>query len=124
MKLIVMISGHGGDFLALLKAQEAGLFRDVEFQFLISTTPNSMALNEAKKAGIGFQILDVKKIGRKEFDTHLKELLIKLNPDLICLCGFRYLLNKEVVSSFSHRTIKLLILLLLAAFKIEKKRPC
>lgn len=105
MKIISITSGYGGDFLALLKAQKSGLFRDIEFQLLISTISNSMALEEAKKTGIKFLILDVKKMGRKEFNNHLEELLIKMDPDLICLCGFRYFLDKKVVSIFSGRIL-------------------
>ncbi len=106
MRIVALTSGEwGGDFVALLEAGRDGLLPGTEFVALISTAERARSLDHARREGIDAEIVSPRDLGRKGLDRAISDRLRRLRPDLVCLCGYRYLLPARLVRSLSERIL-------------------
>lgn len=102
-RVVVLLSGRGSNFKALL---EAGL--PVTFAAAISNRPNAAGLEHARVRGIPTIALDHKNFpSREAFDAALIEEIDKAGADLIVLAGYMRILTKAFVERYAGRLINI-----------------
>ncbi|MFH1608660.1 MAG: formyltransferase family protein [Patescibacteria group bacterium] len=100
MKLVILISnaGTGTNLQAIIDAIEQGKL-NAEICAVISDKIESLGLERAKKHNLKIEICSKKE--------ELKALLDKLNPDYICLAGWKQIILDEVILAYPNRILNL-----------------
>ena len=100
MKLAILISnaGTGTNLQAIIDAIEQGKL-NAEICAVISDKIESFGLERAKKHNLKIEICPKKE--------ELKSLLDKLNPDYICLAGWKQIILDEVIIAYPNRILNL-----------------
>lgn len=102
-RVVVLLSGRGSNFKALL---EAGL--PVTFTAAISNRPDAAGLDHARAQGIPAVALDHRKFASREaFDEALAGEIEKAGADLIVLAGYMRILTKAFVERYAGRLINI-----------------
>jgi len=100
MKLAILISnaGTGTNLQAMIDAIEQGKL-NAEICAVVSDKAESLGLERAKKHNLKIEICPKKE--------ELKSLLDKLNPDYICLAGWKQIILDEVILAYPNRILNL-----------------
>jgi phosphoribosylglycinamide formyltransferase 1 len=100
MKLAILISnaGTGSNLQAIIDAIEQGELR-AEICAVVSDNIESQGLERAKKHNLKIEICPKKE--------ELKPLLDKLNPDYICLAGWKQIISDEVILAYPNKILNL-----------------
>ena len=107
MRLVILLSGSGTIFEAIVKAIEEKRL-DASIIAVISDNPNAYGLIRAHEHHLTTTVINPKQYADKnDFQTALKEYLITLNPDLIVLSGFMRILSTDIVRAFPRRIINI-----------------
>lgn len=102
-KVVVLLSGRGSNFKALLDAN-----LPVEFTAAISNRPDAAGLDYARAHGIPAIALDHKGFpSRDAFDAALMVEIEKAGADLIVLAGYMRILTKPFVERYLGRLINI-----------------
>ena len=105
-KVLVLVSGGGTNFQAIIDNVEAGNAPHVEVCRVIASKPDAYALTRAEKHGIPSSV-----VCRKDFpdaDSFCKELkkaIARDAPDLIVLAGFMCILTKEFTDAYPNKIV-------------------
>jgi phosphoribosylglycinamide formyltransferase-1 len=103
IKAVVLLSGRGSNFKALL---DAGL--PVQFTAAISNRPEAAGLDYARQHDIPAIGLDHKEFGTRDaFDLRLAEEIERAGADLIILAGYMRILTKAFVERHQGRLINI-----------------
>lgn len=97
-RLVVLISnkGTGTNLQAIIDGVESKRI-NAEIAAVVSDTPEAFGLERARKHNLSIEIAP-----RKE---ELLPLLKKLNPDYICLAGWKQIILDEVIEAFPNRIL-------------------
>ena len=100
MNLVVLISnaGTGTNLQAIIDAVAQGKIK-ARIVAVVSDKPDALGLERARKNNLPIQICP-----RKE---DLLPLLKKLNPDYICLAGWKQIILDEVILAFPNKILNL-----------------
>ena len=100
MKLVILISnaGTGTNLQAIINAIEHDKL-NVEICAVVSDKAESLGLERAKKHNLKIEICPKKE--------ELKLLLDKLNPDYICLAGWKQIILDEVILAYPNKILNL-----------------
>lgn len=102
-RIVVLLSGRGSNFKALL---EAGL--PVEFTAAISNRPDAAGLEHARARGIPAIALDHKSFASREaFDAALIREIENAGADLVVLAGYMRILTKGFVERYEGRLLNI-----------------
>jgi phosphoribosylglycinamide formyltransferase-1 len=102
-KAVVLLSGRGSNFKALLEAD-----LPVEFAAVISNRPDAAGLDYARERGIPAIALDHKNFSSREaFDEALIAEIDKAGADLVVLAGYMRILTKAFVERYAGRLINI-----------------
>lgn len=106
-KIVVLISGRGSNFEALLSAQRAGQLGG-EIVLVLSNRSDAAGLQTAEKAGIATAVLSHKAFASREaYDAQLMTLIDAANPDLVVLAGFMRLLSADFTAHYEQRLLNI-----------------
>ena len=106
-RLVVLASGNGSNFQAIIDACEAGRL-DAEVVRLIVNRPGAYALERAAQHGIPAEVIDHKDYAdRERFDAALAEAVAAAEPDWIVMAGFMRILTDGFVDRFQGRLINI-----------------
>lgn len=99
-KLVVLISdaGTGTNLQAIIDATEGGGL-NAEIVKVISDKENTLGLDRAKKHNLEIEIC-----AKKE---ELLPLLQEINPDYICLAGWKQIILNEVINFYPNKILNL-----------------
>ncbi len=99
-KLAILISdtGSGTNLGAIIDAVNTEKIK-AEICAVISDTPEALGLERAKKHNLKIEICPTKE--------ELLPLLEKLQPDYICLAGWKQIVTKEAILAFSNKILNL-----------------
>ena len=106
-RAIVLASGNGSNFQAIIDAREAGHL-NIDIVALLSDNPAAQARQRAEQCGIKALTIDYRKFPDKS-DYH-QQLLYhcqQQRPDLVILAGYMRILNTDFVSAFRHRILNI-----------------
>ena len=106
-RLVVLASGNGSNFQAIIDACESGRL-DAEIVLLVVNRPGAYALERAKKHGIPSRLIDHKAYADREaFDAAMAEAIDEVQPDWIIMAGFMRILTDGFVERFRGRLINI-----------------
>ena len=111
-RTVVLASGRGSNFQAVLDGIRRGAVRNCEIVGLIVDRPNTGAAALVEDRGLSEQIavhsFDYKSFpNRDTFDRLILDTLKKLEPDLILTLGYMRILAESLVRQFAGRIINI-----------------
>ena len=107
MPVVVLLSGRGSNFLALLDAQRQSRL-PIRIVAVLSNRPDAQGLHAAREAGLPIRVLPHKKFpGRVAFDAALMEAIDEFHPELVILAGFMRILTPGFVARYAGRMLNI-----------------
>jgi phosphoribosylglycinamide formyltransferase 1 len=107
LRLVVLLSGDGSIFEAIVQAIEAQRL-NAEIIMVISDNPNAYGLTRARSHKLRIDIINPKDYSdKKDFQAALKKALVILNPDFIVLSGFMRILAADIIRAFPQRILNI-----------------
>ena len=107
MRIVVLVSGRGSNFQAIIDNITAGNLSVTCVQ-MITDNPDAYAIHRARDAGIPVSVLDYHAYpSRLEYEVDLLARLHELRPDLIVLAGYMRIIGNEIVFAYKERIINI-----------------
>jgi len=107
LKLAVLASGRGSNFLAITEAIQTGKL-NADICLLISDKEHAPALSRAEDAGIPALFIDPRKYSsREEYETEIIKKLNALDIDIVVLAGYMRLVGKVLLDAYKMRIINI-----------------
>jgi len=107
LKLGILLSGRGSNFLAIAESIRAGRLKGVEIAVVISNVVDAPGLTAAQEMGLATSALISKGRKREEHDAAMVACLREHKVDLVCLAGYMRLLTPEFVRAFPNRILNI-----------------
>lgn len=107
MRLGVLLSGRGSNFLAIAESIRSGRLPGAEIAIVISNVADARGLAHARQLGLHTRVLVSKGRQREEHDADVIDCLREHNVDLVCLAGYMRLLSPQFVAAFPHRILNI-----------------
>ncbi len=107
IRLGILLSGRGSNFLAIAESIRAGRLPGVEIAIVISNVAEAPGIAAAAKLGLPHAVLVAKGRKRAEHDADVAALLKEHKVDLVCLAGYMRLLSADFVAAFPHRILNI-----------------
>jgi phosphoribosylglycinamide formyltransferase-1 len=106
-KVVVLISGNGGNLQALIDAAQIPSY-PAEIIGVVSNKAEAYGLIRAKNAGIPTFVINHKEFTSRELcDAAIDAKLTELQPDIICLAGWMRLLSDGFVNKWLGRIMNI-----------------
>jgi phosphoribosylglycinamide formyltransferase 1 len=122
IRLGILLSGRGSNFLAIAKSIREGRLPGVEIAVVISNVAEAGGLAAAAELGLPHKILVSKGRPRAEHDADVVACLRDHKVDLICLAGYMRLLSPEFIAAFPDKILNIHPSLLPAFPGLEAQR--
>ena len=107
MKVLILASGRGSNFEAILKASKNGALSSVDVVGLLCDR-DCNAINIASSVGVPVSILKPKDYNSKdEYTKKLIEIVGSYNPDYILLAGYMRIIPSELIDLYPLRIINI-----------------
>ncbi|PKM76530.1 MAG: phosphoribosylglycinamide formyltransferase [Firmicutes bacterium HGW-Firmicutes-15] len=107
LKLAVLASGRGSNFLALWEAIQKGEL-DAEICLLISDKEEAPALGKAVDAGITALFIDPRGYqNREQYEAEIVAQLVARNIDIVVLAGYMRLVGKVMLDAYKMRIVNI-----------------
>ncbi|MGA2048821.1 MAG: phosphoribosylglycinamide formyltransferase [Terracidiphilus sp.] len=107
IRLGILLSGRGSNFLAIAQSIREGRLRGVEIAVVISNLADAPGVYAATELGLPHTTLVSKGRSRVDHDTDVIGTLRAHDVDLVCLAGYMRLLSPEFVAAFPNRIINI-----------------
>jgi phosphoribosylglycinamide formyltransferase-1 len=107
LRLGILLSGRGSNFLAIARAIAEGRLAGVEIAVVISNVPEAPGLSAALELGLPAELFVSKGRKRAEHDADVLACLVAYNVDLVCLAGYMRLLSPEFIAAFPNRILNI-----------------
>jgi phosphoribosylglycinamide formyltransferase 1 len=99
-RIVVLASGRGSNFQAVVDAIAAGTIPAVCVN-LITDNPEAYAIERAQKAGVPVVVIDYSSFPSREvYERALLSAMQEQNADLFVLAGYMRILGKTIVQAF------------------------
>jgi phosphoribosylglycinamide formyltransferase-1 len=107
LRLGILLSGRGSNFLAIAESIRAGRLKGVEIAVVISNVAQAPGLAAAQQLDLPHEVLVSKGRKRAEHDAAVIACLRAHRVDLVCLAGYMRLLSPEFVAAFPNRILNI-----------------
>jgi phosphoribosylglycinamide formyltransferase-1 len=107
VRLGVLLSGRGSNFLAIAESIGAGRLPGVEIAVVISNVADAGGLEAARKLGLPTAVFISKGRKRREHDADVIACLKAHRVNLVCLAGYMRLLSTEFIAAFPNRILNI-----------------
>jgi phosphoribosylglycinamide formyltransferase-1 len=107
LRLGILLSGRGSNFLAIAESIRAGRLPGVEIAVVISNVADAPGLTAAKELGLSTALYVSRGRSRTDHDAEVVACLQHHGADLICLAGYMRLLSPGFVAAFPNRIINI-----------------
>jgi phosphoribosylglycinamide formyltransferase 1 len=107
LKLGILLSGRGSNFLAIAESIRSGKLPNVEIAVVISNVPDAGGLTSAQELGLPTALFISKGRKRAEHDADVLTCLRDHNVDLVILAGYLRLLSPEFVAALPNRILNI-----------------
>jgi phosphoribosylglycinamide formyltransferase-1 len=107
VRLGILLSGRGSNFLAIAESIREGRLKGVEIAVVISNVAEAAGIEKARELGLPTLVLV--SAGRKRAD-HDADVAARLNQhhvDLVILAGYMRLLSPEFIAAFPNRILNI-----------------
>lgn len=106
-RIIVLASGRGSNFQALIDAHARGEIPGT-IVALVTDNPGAYAIERAKSADIPHAIVDYKSFPSREvYEKALLMVMEEYQPDLVVLAGYMRILGDGIVKTYLGRMINI-----------------
>jgi phosphoribosylglycinamide formyltransferase-1 len=107
VKLGILLSGRGSNFLAIAESIRSGKLPGVEIAVVIANVADAAGLNAARELGLKHELLISNGRPRAEHDAAMIACLNAHKVDLVCLAGYMRILSREFVAAFPNRILNI-----------------
>jgi phosphoribosylglycinamide formyltransferase-1 len=107
LRLGILLSGRGSNFLAIARSIEEGRLPSAEIAIVISNVADAPGLAAARQLGLPTSLYISKGRTRAEHDADVTACLLNYNVDLVCLAGYMRLLSPEFIAAFPERILNI-----------------
>jgi phosphoribosylglycinamide formyltransferase 1 len=107
VRLGILLSGRGSNFLAIAESIRAGRLKVVEIAVVISNVEDAGGLKAAQAMGFPTALLVSKGRKRAEHDAEMIACLKSHSVELVCLAGYMRLLSPDFVAAFPNRILNI-----------------
>jgi phosphoribosylglycinamide formyltransferase-1 len=107
LRLGVLLSGRGSNFVAIAESIHAGQLKGVEIAVVIANVAEAGGLKAAEELGLPQEVFVSKGRKRAEHDADVIACLKAHGVDLVCLAGYMRLLSPEFICAFPNRILNI-----------------
>jgi len=107
IRLGILLSGRGSNFLAIAESIRAGRLKGVEIAVVISNVADAGGLEAARQLGLPTAVSVSRGRKRAEHDADVTACLRAQKVDLVCLAGYMRLLSPEFIAAFPGRILNI-----------------
>lgn len=107
LRLGVLLSGRGSNFLAIAESIRSGRLPGVEVAVVISNVADAPGLAAARDLELATALHISKGRSREAHDADVLACLREHNVNLICLAGYMRLLSPAFVAAFPNRIVNI-----------------
>jgi len=107
VRLGVLLSGRGSNFLAIAESIRAGRLKGVEIAVVVSNVADAGGLKTAQELGLATAVFVSKGRKRAEHDADVIGCLRAHSVNLVCLAGYMRLLSPEFIAAFPDRILNI-----------------
>lgn len=122
MRLGILLSGRGSNFLAIAESVRDGRLKGAEIAVVISNVAEAAGLAKARELGLPAEVLVSKGRPRAEHDAEVIACLRRYRVELVCLAGYLRLLSPDFIAAFPNRILNIHPSLLPAFPGLEAQR--
>ena len=106
-RIVVVASGRGSNFQAIIEALQRGSIPAVCVA-LVTDNPKAYAIERAEAAGIPVVVVDYARFATRElYEGALLNALRKARPDLVALAGYMRILGSAIVREYAGMMINI-----------------
>jgi phosphoribosylglycinamide formyltransferase-1 len=107
VRLGILLSGRGSNFLAIDRSIREGRLAGVEIVVVVSNVEGAGGVDAARRLGLPHAVLVSKGRPRAEHDAQVIACLRAHRVDLVCLAGYMRLLSPEFIAAFPNRILNI-----------------
>lgn len=107
VRLGILLSGRGSNFLAIAESIRAGRLMGVEIAVVISNVAEAAGIEKARELELPTAVFASKGRRREEHDADVTNCLRAHGVDLVCLAGYMRLLSAEFIAAFPNRILNI-----------------
>lgn len=107
MRLGILLSGRGSNFLAIAESIRAGRLPGAEIAVVISNVADAAGVARAHQMCLQTKVLVSRGRKREDHDADVIVCLRENRVDLVCLAGYMRLLSPQFVAAFPHRILNI-----------------
>jgi phosphoribosylglycinamide formyltransferase-1 len=107
VRLGILLSGRGSNFLAIAESIRAGRIKGAEIAVVIANVADAGGLTSARELGLPTAVFVSKGRKRAEHDADVIACLRTHGVDLVCLAGYMRLLSPEFIAAFPHHILNI-----------------
>jgi len=107
LRLGILLSGRGSNFLAIARNIREGRLPNVEIAIVISNVAEAPGVQAASDLNLPTAVYVSKGRPRAEHDADLTACLREHRVDLVCLAGYMRLLSPGFISAFPSRIVNI-----------------
>jgi len=107
VRLGILLSGRGSNFLAIAESIRAGRLKGAEIAVVISNVAAAPGLAKAREMGLHTTVLVSRGRKREQHDADVIACLRAHGVELVCLAGYMRLLSPEFVAAFPNRILNI-----------------
>jgi phosphoribosylglycinamide formyltransferase 1 len=107
LRLGILLSGRGSNFLAIARNIRSGALPGVEIALVLSNVADAPGILAARDLGLPTQVCVSKGRPRAEHDRDMLAYLREHQVELVCLAGYMRLLSPEFIRGFPNRILNI-----------------
>jgi phosphoribosylglycinamide formyltransferase 1 len=107
VRLGILISGTGSNFLAIAESIRTGKLKGVEIAVVISNVAEAAGIQKARDMELPIAVFASKGVKREDHDFNVAACLALHEVDLVCLAGYMRLLSPKFVAAFPNRVLNI-----------------
>jgi phosphoribosylglycinamide formyltransferase 1 len=107
LRLGILLSGRGSNFLAIAQSIREGRLNNVEIAVVIANVADAPGLGAAGDLGLHRALLISKGRPRGEHDADMLACLRQNRVDLVCLAGYMRLLSPGFIAAYPNRILNI-----------------
>jgi phosphoribosylglycinamide formyltransferase-1 len=107
MRLGILLSGRGSNFLAIADSIQQGRLPGAEIAVVLSNIADAPGISAARERGLPVIVVEARGRKRAEQDAEIVTCLRKHSVDLVCLAGYMRLLSSGFIEAFPQRIVNI-----------------
>ena len=107
MRLGILLSGRGSNFLALADSIQQGGLSGAEIAVVLSNIADAPGISAARERGLAAVVVEARGRKRAEQDAEIVSHLREHRVELVCLAGYMRLLSPGFIDAFPQRIVNI-----------------